>query len=173
MKRIVTFALVVTGFVNLSDLSAQSAPPTLLIPKTSRQAAPALSTQDVRSRAVATTKQRGKVLLLDFWATWCTGCKIEIPWYIEFDKKYRAQGLASMGVALDEEGWSVVTPYLREHPISYPVVVANPTQNPTYNLNALPVTMLIDRQGRVAATQVGVVDKADWEAKVVALLGER
>jgi hypothetical protein len=65
------------------------------------------------------------VVLLDFWATWCTGCKVEIPWFIEFDKAYRAKGLAAVGVAMDDEGWKKVEPYLKEHPISYTVVAGN------------------------------------------------
>src|SRR5512147_2810725 len=56
---------------------------------------------------------KGKVVLLDFWATWCAGCKVEIPWFIEFDKAYRAQGLAAVGVAMDDEGWKQVAPYLK------------------------------------------------------------
>src|SRR5579862_1507508 len=66
---------------------------------------------------------KGKVLLLDFWATWCTGCKQEIPWFQEFQTKYKSKGLTSLGVAMDDEGWPVVTPFLKQHPINYPIVV--------------------------------------------------
>jgi cytochrome c biogenesis protein CcmG/thiol:disulfide interchange protein DsbE len=172
MKRITILTLAVAGLVSMPGLFAQSTTRQPLIARASRQAAPALAMHDARGRAIALTKQRGKVVLLDFWATWCTGCKTEIPWYVEFDRTYRAKGLASIGVALDEEGWSAVSPYLTAHPISYTVVTATPAQNPAYNLAGLPVTMLLDRQGRIAVTHAGVVDRTDWESKIIALLGE-
>ena len=62
---------------------------------------------------------KGKVVLLDFWATWCAGCKVEIPWFIEFDKAYRSKGLAAIGVSMDDEGWKTIEPYLKKNPISY------------------------------------------------------
>jgi thiol-disulfide isomerase/thioredoxin len=55
---------------------------------------------------------RGKVVLLDLWATWCGGCKLETPWYMEFDEKYREQGLAVIRVSMDENGWKAVKPFL-------------------------------------------------------------
>ena len=116
---------------------------------------------------------KGKVVLLDFWATWCTGCKVEIPWFIEFDKAYRAQGLAAVGVSMDDEGWKTIEPYLKAHPISYPVVAGNVDAAGPYGISALPVTVLIDRAGRVAARHVGVVDKKQFEAELKQLLAER
>ena len=116
---------------------------------------------------------KGKVVLLDFWATWCTGCKVEIPWFIEFDKADRAKGLAAVGVAMDDEGWKKVEPYLKEHPISYTVVAGNFDAAGPYGITALPVTVLIDRAGRVAARHVGVVDRKAFESELKQLLAER
>ena len=116
---------------------------------------------------------KGKVVLLDFWATWCTGCKVEIPWFIEFDKTYRAQGLAAVGVAMDDDGFKTVEPYLRTHPIPYTIVAGNDAAAAPYGISALPVTVLIDRSGRVAARHVGVVDRKMFEAELKQLLSER
>ena len=124
-------------------------------------------------KPVKLSSLKGKVVLLDFWATWCTGCKVEIPWFIEFDKAYRAKGLAAVGVAMDDEGWKKVEPYLKEHPISYTVVAGNFDAAGPYGITALPVTVLIDRAGRVAARHVGVVDKKAFEAELKQLLAER
>jgi peroxiredoxin len=118
------------------------------------------------------TDYKGKVLLLDFWATWCTGCKQEIPWFQEFQTKYKSKGLTSLGVAMDEEGWTVVTPFLRQHPINYPVVVHDEAFDKMFPIMALPVTLLIDRDGRVADSHAGVVDKDAWEAEIQTLLRE-
>jgi peroxiredoxin len=116
---------------------------------------------------------KGKVVLLDFWATWCTGCKVEIPWFIEFDKAYRARGLAALGVSMDDEGWKTIEPYLKKNPISYPIVAGNFDTAKPYDITALPVTVLIDRAGRVAAKHVGVVNKKSFEAELKQLLAER
>jgi len=116
---------------------------------------------------------KGQVVLLDFWATWCTGCKVEIPWFIEFDKVYRSKGLAAIGVSMDEEGWKTIEPYLKKNPISYTIVAGNFDAAAPYNITALPVTVLIDRAGRVAAQHVGVVDKKSFETELKQLLAER
>jgi cytochrome c biogenesis protein CcmG/thiol:disulfide interchange protein DsbE len=124
-------------------------------------------------KAVKLSSLKGKVVLLDFWATWCTGCKVEIPWFIEFDKAYRAQGLSALGVAMDDEGWQKVEPYLKQHPISYPVVAGSLDSVAAYEIGALPITVLIDRSGRVAARHIGVVDKKMFEAELKQLLAEK
>jgi peroxiredoxin len=124
-------------------------------------------------KPVKLSSLKGKVVLLDFWATWCTGCKVEIPWFIEFDKAYRAKGLAAVGVSMDDEGWKTIEPYLKAHPISYPVVAGNSEAAGPYGISALPVTVLIDRAGRVAARHVGVVDRKQFEAELKQLLAER
>ena len=124
-------------------------------------------------KPVKLSSLKGKVVLLDFWATWCTGCKVEIPWFIEFDKAYRAKGLAAVGVSMDDEGWKTIEPYLKAHPISYTVVAGNFDAAGPYGITALPVTVLIDRAGRVAARHVGVVDRKQFEAELQQLLAER
>ncbi len=141
----------------------------------SRQAAPNFSLPDATGAVVKLSDYRGKVVLLDFWATWCAGCKVEIPWFMEFQKKYERRGLASVGVAMDEEGWALVKPYLAEHPISYPVVLGDlDLLQKSFGLApALPVTLLIDRKGHVAQAHAGLVDKRAFEKDIQRLLQER
>ncbi len=138
-----------------------------------RSAAPDFALRDAGGAIVKLSDYKGKVVLLDFWATWCGGCKQEIPWYLEFDKKYRGEGLAAIGVAMDDEGWKTVKPYLAEHPISYPIVIGGDEVIHAYHVTNLPVTLLIDRDGRIADSHVGVVDKNAWEAEIQKLLHER
>lgn len=142
---------------------------------TSRKAAPQLSLKNANGTTVTLSSYKGRVVLLDFWATWCTGCKLEIPWFIEFDKKYRAKGLAAIGVAVDDEGWQMLRPYLAEHPISYPIVLGNiDVLQKTFQLPAsLPVTLLIDKSGRIAKTHPGVVEKEAFEKDIQLLLAEK
>ena len=164
MKRILAFAVVA---LMSAPLSAEIAKPV------ARKPAADMSLPGRDGKPVKLSSLKGKVVLLDFWATWCTGCKVEIPWFIEFDKAYRAQGLAAVGVSMDEDGWKTIEPYLKKNPISYPVVAGNLDTAAPYNITALPVTVLIDRAGRVAATHVGVVNKKSFEGDLKQLLAER
>lgn len=133
-------------------------------------AAPPASFRDAHGNVVDLARLRGRVVLLNFWATWCTGCKVEIPWYIAFDGRYRSAGLTTIGVAMDDDGWTAVKPYLAAHPIRYPIVLSNDAAARDYKATSLPVSVLIDRDGLVAASHVGVVDRDDWEKRIVALI---
>ena len=86
--------------------------PDTLAAKDKRVAAPDFTLNDADGKPITLSALKGKVVLLDFWATWCGGCKIEIPWYIEFDKKYRGQGLAVLGVSMDEDGLGLQSQFL-------------------------------------------------------------
>ena len=138
----------------------------------SNERAPDFTRVDAAGHKVRLSKYKGKVVLVDFWATWCTGCKEEIPWYVEFADKYRKSGLAAVGVAMDDEGWKVVKPFLAEKmKITYPVVIGDtPLAQQFGGINSLPVTLLIDRQGRIAYSHIGVVDKAEFERRIQELL---
>lgn len=114
---------------------------------------------------------KGKLVLLDFWATWCGPCKIEIPWFIDFEQKYKDRGFAVLGVAMDEEGWTVVKPYLAESKINYRVVMGNDSIASLYGgVDSLPTTFILDKDGKIASTHVGLVSKSDYENEIVHLL---
>jgi cytochrome c biogenesis protein CcmG/thiol:disulfide interchange protein DsbE len=161
----------IAAFALLASVSAPASAD--LLTAAARKPANDLSLPGRDGKAVKLSALKGKVVLLDFWATWCAGCKVEIPWFIEFDKTYRAQGLAAVGVAMDDEGFKTVEPYLKGHPIPYTIVAGNLDAAAPYGISALPVTVLIDRKGRVAARHVGVVDKKMFEAELKQLLGEK
>jgi peroxiredoxin len=150
-----------------------------LIPEGKRKTAPNFILADAKGNTINLSTYKGKVVLLDFWATWCGGCKTEIPWYMEFDAKYKDHGLAIIGVSMDEDGWKAVKPFLAldkdpetggHTAMKYPVVIGNDSLAKQYNLTSMPMTLLIDREGRIAVSHTGVVDKDDWESKIRSLL---
>jgi len=137
-----------------------------------RKPAPDFALTDASGARVTLSGYQGRVVLLDFWATWCTGCKVEIPWYMAFQRKYARQGLTAIGVAMDDEGWQKVKPYLEMHPINYPIVLGNPDLMSPYHITSLPVTLLIDRNTKIADAHVGMVVRDLWEKEIQLLLRE-
>ncbi len=150
-----------------------------LIPEGQRKPAPNFILTDAKGDAVNLSTYKGKIVLLDFWATWCGGCKTEIPWFMEFDAKYKDHGLAVIGVSMDEDGWKTVRPFLAQEKdpetgghiaMKYPVVIGSDSLAKQYNLTSMPMTLLIDRDGRIAVSHSGMVEKDDWESKIRSLL---
>lgn len=112
-------------------------------------------------------------MVLNFWATWCNPCRLEIPWFVEFQRAYNARGFRVIGVSMDEDGWSPVLPYVTEQKINYPIVLGKNDVLQAYGgLESLPTTLIIDRRGRVAATHVGLVSKSVYERDIKAALSE-
>jgi peroxiredoxin len=139
-------------------------------PASARQAAPNFTLTDSKGAAVKLSDYKGKVVLLDFWATWCYGCGLEIPWFVEYQKKYKDSGLAVIGVSMDDDGWPVVRPFIEAKEINYAVVLGNPDLAKLYKVKNMPVTLLIDREGKIAESYFGMVDRAACEAKIQSLL---
>jgi cytochrome c biogenesis protein CcmG/thiol:disulfide interchange protein DsbE len=83
-----------------------------------RKAAPEFTLKDSNGTTVKLSDYKGKVVLLNFWATWCGPCKIEIPWFVEFEQKFKDQGFSVVGVSMDEEGWDIVKPYITDRKIN-------------------------------------------------------
>jgi peroxiredoxin len=152
-----------------------------IVPQANRKVAPAFRLADMSGANKQVTDYRGKVVLLNFWATECGGCKLEIPWFIELESAHKSDSFTVVGVSMDtsyetlksaDEAWSKVKPFVLDHKLNYPVLMGDDTLLSSYKLEALPATYLIDKQGRIAATYLGVVDKRDVESNVNKLLAE-
>jgi cytochrome c biogenesis protein CcmG/thiol:disulfide interchange protein DsbE len=133
--------------------------------------APDFTLADAKGEHLRLADYRGKVVLLNFWATWCGPCKVEIPWFIEFQKEYQAKGFTVLGVSLDENGWKVITPYVTEQKINYPVLLGNEEVNQRYGgIEALPTTLMIGRDGRIAYLHAGLVSRGEYQKEILELL---
>lgn len=147
--------------------------PADLTPRGSRKPLPEVALTDDKSAPVSLSTYKGHVVLLDFWATWCTGCKEEIPWFMEFQDKYNKTGLTVVGASLDDDGWKSVKPFLREHKINYRIVLGTMESAKPFGIaKGMPVSVLIDRAGKIADIHPGMVDKDAFEREIQTLLKE-
>ncbi|HJT89737.1 MAG TPA: TlpA disulfide reductase family protein [Bryobacteraceae bacterium] len=164
-----------TGWVThfLTASMPDTNPSSVYLQPKERKMAPDFTLSDASGRPVRLSALRGDVVLLNFWATWCAPCKVEIPMFMGFQQKYRDRGFVVLGVALDEGGWSAVRPYAEAKKINYPVMVGNDRISDLFGgLKAVPTTFLIDRRGRVAAEHIGLCKRGEYEGDITAALNE-
>jgi thiol-disulfide isomerase/thioredoxin len=132
--------------------------------------APDFSLTDLDGKPLNLADYKGRVVLLDFWATWCAPCRAEIPHFVQFQNTYGPQGLAVLGISMDDD-LKPVRPFYQEYKMNYPVALGNDKLATTYGgILGLPVTFLIGRDGKIAEKYVGAVDVSTIEAKLQSLL---
>ena len=133
--------------------------------------APKWTLKDLNGAVVSSEQFKGKVVVVDFWATWCPPCREEIPGYIELADKYSKDGLVIVGVSLDQAGVDVVKAFAARSKITYPLVMGDDAAVTAFGgVEALPTTFLIDRDGQVRDRKVGMVEKEDYEKRILAVL---
>lgn len=121
---------------------------------------------------VALSSFKGKVLLIDFWATWCGPCKVEIPHFIEFQNQYGKDGLQIVGITVDDTA-EKVTPYITDMKMNYPVLLGlghDDVQEAYGPIVGIPVSVLVSRDGKICATHTGLTGKDVFEREIKALL---
>ena len=138
---------------------------------TGNKAAPEWQLKDLDGKPVKLSDFKGKVVILNFWATWCPPCRKEIPTFVSLQKQYADKGLVIVGVSLDEKGPGVVKPFVAKMGINYPVVMGDPKTAADYGgIAVVPTTFVIDRNGKVAAEHQGDAERATFEAEIKPLL---
>jgi cytochrome c biogenesis protein CcmG/thiol:disulfide interchange protein DsbE len=131
--------------------------------------APDFSVKDLNDKEVTLADYKGKVVLVNFWATWCDPCRVEIPWLIAMQDKYSPKGFTVLGLAMDDEGKSIVAPFVvkerydvngQKLPMNYPIVIGNDSVAEKFGgLLGYPTSVLIDRNGKVLKRVTGVINE--------------
>jgi peroxiredoxin len=152
-------------------------------PPANRKSAPGFQLVTADGTKMQISDYRGKVVLLNFWATDCGGCVLEIPSFIELEKAYKDKGFTAVGVSMDisyeglkdaNEAWGRVRPFMAKHGVNYPIAMGDDAISKAYALNAFPATYLIDKSGKIAVAYVGVViNKDNVATNIKNLLSER
>ena len=135
--------------------------------KTLGTPAPEITPKNLDDKDVSLSQYKGKVVLVNFWATWCDPCRVEIPWLIEMQQKYGDKGFTVLGFAMDEEGKSVVAPFVAKErydvngqklPMNYPILISNDAAADKFGgLLGYPTSVLISRDGKQVKRITGLI----------------
>lgn len=136
--------------------------------------------KDLQGNDVRLEQYRGKVLVVNFWATWCGPCLIEMPWMIGFQEKYAGRGFALVGIAMDDEGKSVVEPWIKQRvfdvdgkkmQVNYPILIGSDEIAEKFGgLLGLPTTLIVNREGKIVKRIIGLASHDVIEKQIEALL---
>jgi peroxiredoxin len=146
------------------DRQRQKHPTTSLAGDVRGIQAPDFELASLDGRKVKLSDFRGKAVVLNFWATWCAPCKIEMPWFVDLQKQYGRDGLEIVGVAMDDSDPSKIAQFASEMGVNYPVLLGTNKVSEAYgDVEYLPTTFYIDRQGKIVGKVAGLIDKAEIE----------
>ncbi len=135
-------------------------------------AAPEWKLYDLAGNAVSSDQFAGKVVLVDFWATWCGPCRKSIPDIIDLYEDYKDQGLTVVGVSLDQKGPSVVEPFVQKMNITYPIVMGNQQVVQDFGgIRGIPTAFVISQDGKIYQRYVGLRPRSVYEKDIKDLLG--
>jgi peroxiredoxin len=152
-----------------------------IISPSSRKAAPVFDLLDSSGKHARLSDYLGTPVVLNLWATECGGCVLEIPTFVQMNESHGGKELKVVGISMDisyeglkdsNEAWGKVRPFVAARDVKYQILMGNEEIEKLYKVEALPITHLLDRRGRIAATYIGIVNPADLEANIRALLAE-
>ena len=131
------------------------------------QMAPDFQLASIDGRQVKLSDYRGKAVLLNFWASWCGPCKVEMPWFTELQDRYRQQGLEVIGVAADNEGSDKIKNFVEKMHVKYTILLGTDQVSDAYGgIQGLPTSFYIDRDGRIVKQVAGLISEDEIEANI-------
>jgi peroxiredoxin len=139
--------------------------------KANGKMAPDFELQTLDGKPLKLSQLRGKAVLVNFWATWCPPCKVEMPWFEEFQKQYQDRGFTIVGVAMDDAAPQEIAKFTESMGITYPVVLGTNAVSDTYGADYLPTSVFIDRNGVIVQRVFGLVNRRDIEDDIQKALG--
>jgi thiol-disulfide isomerase/thioredoxin len=151
---------------------ALASEPQLSCPADAKPANLNFTLKDADNREVSLAQFKGKVVVIDFWATWCGPCKVEIPHFVEFQEKYGPRGLQIVGISVDDTA-DKLAPYIRDMKMNYPVLQGldhDDVQDAYGPIVGIPVSVVISRDGKICATHTGLTGKDVFEREIKSLL---
>jgi peroxiredoxin len=136
--------------------------------------APDFALESLDGKTMHLSDFRGKAVLLNFWATWCGPCKIEMPWFVDFQKQYGAQGFQIIGVAMDDASKEDISKFAKDMGVNYPILIGKEAVGDQYGgVPALPETFLIGRDGKIVDKIIGLRGKAEIADSIQEALNTR
>jgi peroxiredoxin len=144
--------------------SAEAAAASLKVSQSQGNLAPEFELASLSGQNVKLSSYRGKAVLLNFWATWCAPCKIEMPWFVDLYKQYQPQGLEIVGVAMDDSGKDEIERFAKEMKVNYTILQGTEKVGDAYGgIQFLPETFIVDRNGKIVKTLFGIHSESDFE----------
>jgi len=123
--------------------------------------APDFELQGLDGKSMKLSDFRGKAVLLNFWATYCEPCKIEIPWFVELQKEYGPQGFQIVGVAMDDASTEDIAKFAKEMGVNYPILLGKESVGQSYGgVSVLPISFSLDRDGKLIAREFGLQSRS-------------
>ncbi|PTY04279.1 hypothetical protein DB347_20510 [Opitutaceae bacterium EW11] len=138
-----------------------------------RKAVPDFAVQTLDGKTWSLAAKKGQVVLINLFATWCPPCRAEMPGLVQTISIYGTKGVAALALSVDEGGADVVRPFAAKYKMSFPVALQGAGPSPADGVSSIPVTLLIDRDGRLARTYVGMVSESQLTRDLDALLQEK
>jgi peroxiredoxin len=143
-------------------------------PQSKGDTAPDFTLQSLDGKTTRLSDFRGQAVLLNFWATWCAPCKIEMPWFVELQKQYGSQGFQIVGVAMDDASTKDISDFAKEMGVNYPVLLGKESVGDAYGgVQFLPENFYIDRNGKLVARAFGLKSRSEIEDEIKTIIGSK